>query len=58
MSRKRTLAGKDSPPAFIYPGPLGCKCQTLGHRLTGDGCDECNPELVAEFLRDSKEETK
>lgn len=27
----------------------GCKCDTLAHKLTGDGCDECNPELAAEL---------
>lgn len=24
-------------------GPYGCRCQTLHHRIAGDGCDICNP---------------
>ena len=26
--------------------PYGCKCQDLAHKVAGDGCDECNPELA------------
>lgn len=25
-------------------GPYGCLCQTLRHRVVGDGCDMCNRE--------------
>lgn len=24
-------------------GPLGCRCQSLRHKVVGDGCDVCNP---------------
>ena len=30
--------------------PYGCKCQTLHRKLSGDGCDECNPELANEWV--------
>ena len=33
----------------VKKGPYGCKCQTLHHKLSGDGCDECNPELAKEL---------
>jgi len=34
-------------------GPFGCKCQTLAHRVVGDGCDECNHETdVLSILRE------
>ena len=35
--------------------PYGCKCQTLAKKLTGDGCDICNPELAEELNEDGKE---
>ena len=34
-------AGSTAPE---HLGPWGCKCQTLAHRLTGDGCDICQPK--------------
>jgi hypothetical protein len=34
----------------------GCYCDTLAHRLTGDGCDMCNPKLAAELKREVAEE--
>lgn len=58
MQRKKTRTLKPSASLPIYPGPLGCKCQTLAHHITGDGCDECNPELAAQFLRDDKKRTE
>ena len=33
-------------------GPYGCKCQTLAHHVTGEGCDECNPERAKELSED------
>ena len=45
---KITYIGKDKPR------PYGCKCDTLSHKLTGDGCDECNPEMAEEIRRDNK----
>ena len=30
--------------------PFGCKCLTLAQHVTGGGCDECRPNLFAEFL--------
>lgn len=35
-------------------GPFGCYCQTLHHRVTGDGCSICNPELAKELEDDCK----
>ena len=29
--------------------PFGCKCETLSHKVLGDGCDICNPELAKEL---------
>ena len=34
-------------------GPFGCKCKTLSQAVTGDGCDECNPEYAARMQTDS-----
>jgi hypothetical protein len=35
----------------IIKRPFGCKCQSLRHKLTGDGCEECNPEYAKQFKR-------
>jgi hypothetical protein len=45
---KMTYIGKDKPR------PYGCKCETLTNKLTGDGCDECNPEMAEEIRRDNE----
>ena len=37
-------------------GPYGCRCQTLAQRMTGDGCDICNPELAKELEQDTAEQ--
>ena len=42
------IFGKDKPR------PFGCKCETLSNKLTGDGCDECNPEMAEEIRRDNE----
>jgi hypothetical protein len=42
------IFGKDKPR------PYGCKCETLSNKLTGDGCDECNPEMAEEIRRDNE----
>lgn len=36
--------------------PFGCKCTSLARHLTGDGCDECNPEMAAEIERQNAED--
>jgi len=38
------------------PSPFGCKCTELAHHILGDGCDECNPELHAELLKEQAED--
>jgi hypothetical protein len=45
---------KEVKEASTQLGPYGCKCKTLGHRLGGDGCDMCNPELAAEYKWDAE----
>lgn len=35
-------------------GPYGCYCQTLHHRVVGDGCAICNPQMYEEIKRDNK----
>lgn len=41
---------------------LGCKCQSLAHKLNGDACDECNPKLALEHamttIKDLEAEAK
>jgi hypothetical protein len=29
--------------------PYGCKCQSMRVKLLGDGCDECNPDYLADM---------
>jgi hypothetical protein len=38
-----------------YFRPFGCKCQSLSKKLTGDGCDECNPEMARELESPNKD---
>lgn len=32
-----------TPNCEVNRGPWGCRCQTLHHRIAGDGCDICQP---------------
>lgn len=47
---RRALVELDRPEL----GPYGCRCQALAHRVTGDGCDICNPEMAAEIRAESE----
>ena len=37
-------------------GPYGCRCRTLHHHITGDGCEICNHELAKELEKENEEE--
>jgi hypothetical protein len=32
----------------------GCYCDTLAHKMTGDGCDICNPEYAEELRKEAE----
>ena len=38
--------------------PFGCKCLTRAQHVTGDGCDECRPDLAAEFHDPDEDEVE
>lgn len=41
---KRDMAELNRLRELSERRPYGCKCPTLAAKLTGDGCDECNPQ--------------
>ena len=49
--RKEIQEALEALEKFKYPGPYGCRCQTLAHKLVGDGCSECNPAIANELSR-------
>jgi len=36
--------------------PFGCKCPTMAIKLVGDGCDECNPEYLADMMEEDDDD--
>ncbi len=51
---EQTLQAVGSGGGFGSSRPFGCKCQSMDHRVLGDGCDECNPELAAEIKAENE----
>jgi len=33
-----------------------CYCDTFAHKMTGDGCDMCNPEYADELWKEAERE--